>query len=112
MSFYDDSSNTIITVYSKADGPTEQGAASHVLIGYSSGQYCPFWSRAEKKSVERTYKARNLWTMSVTESQKKKKNGQDIQRIRLLQIRNPTQFYFWKIYMESLVIEINERNID
>ena len=73
MSFYDDSSNTIITVYSKADGPTEQGAASHVLIGYSSGQYCPFWSRAEKKSVERTYKARNLWTMSVTESQKKKK---------------------------------------
>ena len=50
--------------------------------------------------------------MSVTESQKKKKNSKKIQRIRLLQIRNPTQFYFWKIYMESLVIEINERNID
>ena len=99
MSFYDDSSNTIIIVYSKADGPTEQGAASHVLIGYSSGQYCPFWSRAEKKSVERTYKARNLWTMSVTESQKKKKKkkmAEDIQLIRLLQIRNPTQFYFEK----------------
>lgn len=51
--------------------------------------------------------------MSVTESQKKKKKmAEDIQLIRLLQIRNPTQFYFWKISMESLVNEINERNID
>ena len=50
MSFYDDSSNTIITVYSKADGPTEQGAASHVLIGYSSGQYCPFDPAQKKKA--------------------------------------------------------------
>lgn len=77
-----------------------------------AGNIARFDPAQKKKSVERTYKARNLWTMSVTESQKKKKNGQDIQRIRLLQIRNPTQFYFWKIYMESLVIEINERNID
>ena len=96
MSFYDDSSNTIITVYSKADGPTEQGAASHVLIGYSSGQYCPFWSRAEKKSVERTYKARNLWTMSVTESQKKKKRAKTFNESDFSKFATPINFIFEK----------------
>lgn len=38
--------------------------------------------------------------------------AEDIKLIRLLQICNPTQFYFWKISMESLFNEINERNID